>query len=107
MKKELEIAKKIITEEVKKHDLEVKSLFLFGSRAKGNFDEESDWDFYVIINKDIDFGQKRKIILGIRRRLSEIKMPSDIIIQSEDIVNQRKTNTGYLTYYVIKEGMKI
>lgn len=87
--------------------MKVDEIFLFGSRAKGNFDKDSDWDFFVIINKNIDFHQKRKIILNIRRKLSEIKLPSDIIIQSRDVVNQRKTNTGYLTYYVVKEGVRI
>lgn len=46
MEKEIEIAKQIITEEIKKCGLEIKKLFLFGSRAKGDFAKDSDWDFF-------------------------------------------------------------
>ena len=105
--KECEIAKEIITEEIQKSGLKVEKIYLFGSRARGDFNKDSDWDFFVVVDKDIDFTQKRKIILNIRRRLSEKKIPSDIIIQSQQIIKQRKDNTGYLTYYVLREGIKI
>ena len=104
MEKEVEIAKKIATEEIKKFGLEVKEFYLFGSRAKGNFDKDSDWDFYIIVDKDINFAQKRKISAQIRIKLAQLKIPNDIIIQSQSVVEKRKNNIGYLTNYVLKEG---
>ncbi|MEM0325310.1 MAG: nucleotidyltransferase domain-containing protein [Candidatus Aenigmatarchaeota archaeon] len=104
MEKGIEIAKKIIIEEVKKYGLEVKKILLFGSRVKGNYTKDSDWDFYVIVDKDIDFTQKRKIYAQIRKKLAELKIPNDIFIQSESVVQKRKNDVGYLTYYVLKEG---
>jgi len=105
--KECKIAKEIITEEIQKSGLKVEKIYIFGSRARGDFNKDSDWDFFVIVDKNIDFKQKRKILLNIRRKVSEKKIPSDIIIQSREITKQRKNNTGYLTYYVLKEGIKI
>lgn len=104
MEKEIEIAKRIIIEEVKKFGAEIKKIFLFGSRARGNYNKDSDWDFYVVIDKDLDFTLKRKIYAQIRKRLAELRIPVDVFIQSESVVERRKNNVGYLIYYVLKEG---
>jgi len=105
--KEIEIAKKTIIEEVERFGLTVLKILLFGSRVRGDFEKDSDWDLFVIINKQIDFPLKRKITSAIRRRLADADIPNDIIIQAESIVNERKNNVGYLTYYAVKEGMEV
>jgi len=105
--KEIEIAKKTIREEVERLGLSVLKIILFGSRVRNDFKKDSDWDLFVIIDKQIDFSQKRKITSAIRRRLAEADIPNDIIIQAESVVNNRKNNVGYLTYYAIKEGMEV
>ena len=97
----------IIKEEIKKRGIDVKKIILFGSRARNAYKKDSDWDFFVIIDKELDFLKKREIILNIRRRLAELEIPNDIIIQSESIVKQRKNNTGYITYYALKEGIEL
>jgi len=107
MEEEIEIAKQIITEEIKKKDFQIKKFFLFGSRAKSDFNKDSDWDFFVVIDKDIDSRQKRDITARIRIKLSERKIPVDIIIQSFSVFEKRKKDVGYLTYYVVKEGVQI
>ncbi|RKY88219.1 nucleotidyltransferase domain-containing protein [candidate division KSB1 bacterium] len=107
MEKEVEIAKQIIVEEINKFGLEVKMFFLFGSRVKGNYTKDSDWDFYIIVDKDLDFAHKRKLNAQIRRRLAELRIPNDIIIQSESVAEKRKNDVGYLIYYVLKEGVRI
>ena len=106
---EREIAKKVITEELEKDGYKVLKIILFGSRARGDFKRDSDWDFYVIVNKEIDFHTKKKISARIRIKMAEFKIPNDIIIQSNSIVNinMRKDNVGYLTYYVLKEGVEV
>lgn len=107
MEKEVEISKRVITEEIEKSGLEVKVIFLFGSRSKRNYTKDSDWDFYIIVDKDLDFTYKRKLNAQIRRRLAELRIPNDIIIQSQSVAEKRKNDVGYLTYYVLKEGIKI
>jgi len=105
MKSELKIAKNVITEEIEKFSLKVKKIILFGSRARGEFNKDSDWDFLVIVDQKIDFAQKQKINLRIRRRLIQFDMSTDIVIQSETDLNERKTNPGFLSYYALKEGI--
>ncbi len=107
MEKEVEIAKRVIIEEVERAGYKVLKILLFGSRVKGTFNKDSDWDFYVIVDEELSFPKKRKIIAEIRKKLAELKIPNDIIIQSNSIANEKRNDVGYLTYYVFKEGIEI
>ena len=100
-------AKAIITEEVGKAGCVVKRLILFGSRARGDSRPDSDWDFYVVIDRDISLEERRRITGSIGLRFVEAGFYGDVFIQSEKVVREREGNTGYLTYYVMKEGVEI
>ncbi len=104
---DVDTAKKVITDVLKENNFKAEKIILFGSRAQGRFTKDSDWDFYIIVDKEMDFPQKRKIITQMKRKLAELKIPNDIIIQPNSIVNERKNDVGYLTYYVLKEGVEI
>ena len=103
----LNMAKQIITEEAEKAGYKVEAIYLFGSRARGDYNEDSDWDFYVVIDKPIDFTEKKHIRGRISIRLAESHISSDVIIQSADIANERKDKFGYLTHYALQEGLAV
>ncbi|MHB1679140.1 MAG: nucleotidyltransferase family protein [bacterium] len=103
----LNTAKRIIAEEIEKAGYKTEVIYLFGSRARGDYKEYSDWDFFVVIDKSIDFTAKKHIRGRIGIRLAELHISSDIIIQSADIANERKHKFGYLTYYALKEGLAV
>jgi len=51
--------KKAITEVAQRHGIEIDKIILFGSRARGDSREESDWDVLVVTkgglnNRQID-----------------------------------------------------
>lgn len=81
------------------------SVYLFGSFAKGNYNNDSDYDFYIIMPDDsgniIDLSQKAyRSLKGLKRR------PVDIVLNSESVFNKRiKGNT--LEAIVNKEGKLI
>ena len=105
--KNIDTAKRIITEEVEKAGYKVDKIILFGSRARGDFKEDSDWDFFVVVDKNI-FKEDMKIILrNIRRRMAINNISNDIIVKSKDIYKNQKNDTGFLSYYVNKEGVNI
>ena len=107
---EVEIRKLIkstVHKELELESLKVKNIILFGSRARGDYDDSSDWDIFVIVDKPINFSKKRKIASRIRRALSPSLIPIDIIIKSEDEVEEQKDDVGYITYYVLREGVEI
>jgi predicted nucleotidyltransferase len=98
---------KIIKEEIEKRGLKVVKVILFGSRAKGTPKEDSDWDFLVIIDKDLDRNTKLEMIVKIKRRMALLKIPNDIIINSIREFEERKENVGYIAYYASREGKTI
>ena len=107
MENTLEIVKKVITDEFKINDIKVKDILLFGSRVKGNYNEDSDWDFFVIIDKDLSFQKKWDIIDKIKIKLAKLKIPNDIILKSEKEIQESKDDVGRITYYALKEGISI
>lgn len=98
---------KIIKEELHKRNLNVQKVILFGSRAKGKFREESDWDFLVIIDRELSFSEKWDIIDEIKIKLARLGIPNDIILKSEKEVERAKKDVGRLTYYILKEGIEV
>ena len=107
MEKAIQIAKKIITEEVEKAGFKVIKIILFGSRAEGNYYEESDWDFFVILNKDITFGELKKITGKIKLQLARHKISNDIILRGRAQFEKAKMSVGNISYYVATKGVSI
>ncbi len=103
----MEEALKIIKEEIKKNGLKVLKILLFGSRAKGNYKQDSDFDFFVIVDKKLSFNEKWDIIDGIKIKLAKLRILNDIIIKSNDEIEEEKYDVGRITYYVFKEGIEV
>ncbi|MCD6407732.1 nucleotidyltransferase domain-containing protein [bacterium] len=99
--------KKIVTEELEKRGVKLLKMLLFGSRAKENFREDSDWDIFVIVDKKMSFSEKWDIIDEIKIKLAKKGIPNDIIIKSAEEVEEGKEDVGRITYYVLKEGIEL
>lgn len=107
MGKETKLAKEIIKHEIKEAGYKVLKIILFGSRAKGKAREDSDWDFLVVVNKEISPQIKREIASNVRTKLVFSGIPADIILTSEKIFEKQLNDVGYITYYAVKEGLEI
>ena len=102
-----EIGIKIINEILKTKGIKVSKIILFGSRARKDFNKDSDWDFLVVIDKDLSFNEKHQIIIEIQRKLAKLKIPNDIIIKSEEKFNIMKEYPGNISFYADKEGIVV
>ncbi len=107
MEENLVRAKTVIREEVEKAGYRMRRLLLFGSRARGQARPDSDWDFYVIIDRDADWHTRQRIASRVCWRLALEGIFADLFLQSERVVQERAQDTGYLTYYVLKEGVPL
>lgn len=87
--------------------IEVVQIYLFGSRARGDAQPDSDWDFYVVIDKEAEFPQRQRLASQIRRYLARQKIACDVLVQGRETVSRRAEETGYLTYYALKEGVSV
>lgn len=59
-----ESIKKTIRKEIEKVlnnlGIELKEIILFGSRAREDYKEHSDWDIFIVLNEEIDLQKKKK-----------------------------------------------
>lgn len=49
-------------------------MLLFGSRARGDYRQNSDYDILIIVPDELDLKERRKIAATIRRGLAEINI---------------------------------
>ncbi len=80
-------------------------VILFGSRARGDNNKISDWDFLVLISNEVDEKIKRQI----RDRLIDIELEAEqvisTIIYSQDQWSDYKITPIYKS--VSKEGFEV
>ena len=104
--KNIEIAKKIIIEEVEKAGYNVVNIILFGSRARGDYKEYSDYDFFVVLKEDIERRDESDLLLKIRRKLAKSRIRNDTLINSINEL-QESNNVGNIAYYALKYGVVV
>lgn len=105
--KTLDIAVRVIKEEFEKRGLRIDRMMLFGSRARGDFKEDSDWDFLVVVDKTLSFHEKWDIIDEIKKRLAKDFIPNDIIIKSLQEIEEEGEDVGKITYEILREGIPL
>ena len=103
----MEEISRIIKGELEARGLRILKMVLFGSRAKGSNRPDSDWDILVVIDKRMNFMEKWEIIDAIKIRLARLSIPNDIILKSEEEIEESKDNVGKVTYYALREGIEI
>jgi predicted nucleotidyltransferase len=97
----------VIEEEIKKRNFNIIKIIFFGSRAKGTARNESDWDFMVVIDKDIIAEEKIRLVSAIRLHLAQKLIDADIIIKSAKEYSEQSKDVGYITYYAAKNGVSL
>ena len=99
--------KKIINQVFEEKGIKVERIILFGSRARGDFRENSDWDLLIIVSNELDLEDKRKISKEIRIKLAEIFIPCDVLIKSTSEIEYYSNFIGTTTREALKEGVEI
>jgi hypothetical protein len=82
-------------------------IILFGSRARKDYCNDSDYDFLVITKETLDIRRKRTLKSLLRRELAKFKIPADILIQSIEEVNTKKEINGHILKQVLSEGVAL
>jgi len=67
-----EQATTVIKEVLQKREIKVLKILLFGSRRRGDFHPDSDWDFLVLVENDLSFHDKHDITIEIQRKLASL-----------------------------------
>jgi Nucleotidyltransferase domain. len=107
MPHEIQQIKSVITEEVNRIGHRVEDLILFGSRARGDPDERSDWHVLVVTEEAMDIQTRHRVILAIKRRLAALHIPNDVLVCSRAEVERHKNDVGRIHYYALREGVRL
>ena len=80
-------------------------ILLFGSHARQNASEESDYDILLIINSELTPKEKIPIRTHIRKSLLSVGIRSDILIQSKSEVEIKKKLPGHIVRTILQEAI--
>ena len=83
-------------------------VLLFGSRARGDYNQQSDFDVLVITKMNIPMNEK----ITFRGELNKVlvtllKAPVDVLLNSEDEINQKKNLPGHIIKWAMKEAVEL
>jgi len=81
------------------------SIVLFGSRSRSDASFDSDYDFMIITKKKLDIAEKRRYKAILRKKLAELKIPVDVLIETEDDVDIKRNISGHIVREVMKDGI--
>ena len=85
------------------------NILLFGSRTGKDFEEESDWDFLIVVKGNLDLKEKRELWHKIYRRFHDYLpfVSVDIILKDEQSFEDEKKVANTISNEVYLEGIKV
>lgn len=94
----------LVKNEVKSLNSEAE-IILFGSRARGDWRKDSDWDFLILLNEEVSERLKREI----RDRLFEVELATEEVISTiiENKENWLRYEVTPLYKNIEKEGVEV
>ena len=102
------ICKRIVEAYRKAYGNAVEGIFLYGSYARGDYDEESDIDFVAIVNGDrLDLQKKCHQVWD---EINKMDLEYDTVTSAQVIpAHEYEKYKGFLLYYknIQKEGKRI
>lgn len=101
--------KDIVKSVLEEFRITLKEVILFGSRARGDYKEESDFDLLILVENNINTVQKRNIWKGIYQALHRDfpLLPFDIIIKTIEEFEAEKNIVNTISNEAYIEGIKI
>ena len=81
-------------------------IYLFGSYAWGNPDNDSDLDILVVIKDTAENRIHKRVLIG-RKALVDLEIPKDIIVYTSLEFNKMAEEKASLCYKIKNEGVKL
>jgi len=82
-------------------------IILFGSQARNDAIDSSDYDLLIILNSSLHPAERLKFQALIRKKLAVQNILADIIVQSRSDVELKKNFLGHIVRAALKEGVSI
>ncbi|MBC8232563.1 nucleotidyltransferase domain-containing protein [bacterium] len=88
-------------------NLNYEEIILFGSRARGDFSEESDYDILIVLQDSISIREKMESSAKLRREIAKMGIDADIIIKSREEVEYYENKIGNIVRNALREGVAL
>ena len=82
-------------------------VLLFGSQARQDANEGSDYDFLIITKKRTPDSKKMYYKAQIRKAMAKNKIAVDVFLHSEDEVEAKRELPGHIIREIVREGVLI
>ena len=82
-------------------------VILFGSRARGDHQPNSDYDILVISKNSLDNHQRLHFQALIRRSLAREDILADIVIHSLNSIEEKSNLPGHIVRSALNEGVRV
>jgi len=82
-------------------------IILFGSRSRGDYESQSDYDILVIVKQNLNVKEKRQYASLITDKLAEMEILVDVIVKTEDDINYYRDKIGSITREAVLKGINI
>lgn len=103
-----EICRRVVAAYRKAYGDDIEAIYLYGSYARGDYDEESDIDFAAIVKGEpLDLSKKRNQVWDDTVRMDlELDVVSSPMVISSKIFKEHKNEIGYYGN-IFKEGIRL
>ncbi|MEM5821002.1 MAG: nucleotidyltransferase domain-containing protein [Candidatus Aenigmatarchaeota archaeon] len=105
MDENLKKIKEIILQTAKEMNIEIDRIILFGSRARGDYREDSDYDLLIVTKEKLDKEKELEFLAKATNKFLEENFDVDIIIVSFDYYLKYKDVYGDISGIATKEGI--
>ena len=99
--------KRTILKVAGKYGIKVEKIILFGSRARGDYREDSDWDVLIVTERKLDKKTEENFWLETKRELVFRGIIPEIIIASRDEVEKYRNLRGFVYHHALTEGVTL
>lgn len=97
--------KERIVKSLDKMGISYESIILFGSRARGDYNDDSDYDILIVTKETFPFKEKIRISEAVRDQIVKLHIPSDIIIRSHNEIEYFRNKIGSVVGEAMQEGI--
>jgi predicted nucleotidyltransferase len=99
--------KQAATEAGRDLGVEISRIYLFGSRAREEAGQQSDWDLLIVVQGALDREAHRRLFLDISERLARLGIPADILIRTESQMAQAQSRVFSIEKIAVREGVTL
>ncbi|MEN8908120.1 MAG: nucleotidyltransferase domain-containing protein [Clostridiales bacterium] len=99
---------KILEECAKQYEIDIKSIILYGSKARGEIRSSNDYEIVLLVDDEIDTGNYIKLVNTIRIEFLKEKLINvNLLIYTPEVFEEilyKDENVGTFLYMICKEN---